>query len=178
MLLQKALYFPDVLGTALKDRSKTSTTSLLRGNVSLLTILTSKISEEHAKSFHQPVLELYGNNPAFRLVQLNLQENTLKAYLVSLFLSSLRSVIPAQFHETYLLSSQSLETQRMQLGLHNKHVGYTYLIDQECRIRWAGCGFAEQSERNALIACTGVLLGRAGERTGGSSTKRGTAKEA
>ncbi|KDN52258.1 hypothetical protein K437DRAFT_277671 [Tilletiaria anomala UBC 951] len=168
----RALYFPDIIGTCLKDRSKTSTTQMLKGNVSILSILTSKISEEHTKSFYQPTLDLYASNPSFRFVQVNLQENTLKAYLVSLFLSSLRTVIPPEFHATYLISSQNLEVERGALGLHNKHVGYTYLIDSDCRIRWAGCGFAEQAEKNALIACTGVLLGRLGETPAGSGAQR------
>lgn len=96
-------------------------------------------------------------------MQVNLQENTLKAYLLSLFLSSLRSQIPQQHQAAYMLSGQNIEMERQALGLHNKHVGYTYLVDPACRIRWAGCAFAEQAERNALISCTGVLLGRAGE---------------
>ena len=168
---QKALYFPDVIGTRLSDRCKVSTTQLLSGNVSVLSILTSKISEEHTKSFYQPTLALYASNPKFRFVQVNLQENPLKGFLISLFLSSLRSQIPPQFHPTYLFSHQNVEMQRASLGLHNKHVGYTYLIDSECRIRWAGSAFAEPAERNALIACTGVLLGRYGEtKASGSSS--------
>ncbi len=135
---------------------------LMQGNISLLCILTSKVSEEHTQSFYQPALDLYASHPRFRFVQINLQENKLKAYLLSLFLSSLRAQIPSPWHETYLLSSQSLELEREPLGLHNKHVGYTYLIDEQCRIRWAGCGFAEPAEANALIACAGVLLGRVG----------------
>ncbi|KAK0536669.1 Mitochondrial ATPase complex subunit atp10 [Tilletia horrida] len=49
---------------------------------------------------------------------------------------------------------------RSALCLHNKHVGYVFLVDAECKIRWAGCAFAEEAEREALRACTGVLLAR------------------
>lgn len=53
-----------------------------------------------------------------------------------------------------------MELEKEAMGLHNKHVGYTYLVDAQGRIRWAGGGFAEQAEANALRACTGVLLDR------------------
>jgi len=46
------------------------------------------------------------------------------------------------------------------MGLHNKHVGYTYLVGPDGKIRWAGSAFAEPDEARALVACTGVLLAR------------------
>lgn len=94
------------------------------------------------------------------LAQINLQDNVLKAYLVSLFMSSLRGSIPEQHHATYLLSTQNLELQREAMGIHNKHVGYTYLVAPDGKIRWAGSAFAEKAEQDALVACAGVLLNR------------------
>jgi ATPase complex subunit ATP10 len=35
---------------------------------------------------------------------------------------------------------------RETIGLLNGRVGYVYLVDQDCRIRWAGSGNAEGSE--------------------------------
>ena len=98
--------------------------------------------------------------PPSLLTQINLQPNPLKSYLLSLFLSSLRSQIPTSLHATYLLSSNSLELEKEALGLHNKHVGYVYLIGRKGEIRWAGGAFAEAEEREALRNCTGVLLNR------------------
>lgn len=90
-----------------------------------------------------------------------MQTNPLKSYLVSLFLSSLRTQIPPELHATYMLSSQDLELEKDLLGLHNKHVGYTYLIDHQGRIRWAAGAFAEPAESTALKTCTAILLDRA-----------------
>ena len=42
----------------------------------------------------------------------------------------------------------------------NKHIGYVYLVDENCKIRWAGCGFAKPDETIALRNCTRVLLQR------------------
>lgn len=91
----------------------------------------------------------------------------MKHYLISLFLSSLRSQIPPQYHDTYLLSKLDLDSptsnvnsvHREDLNVHNTYVGYTYLVDQEGKIRWAGSGFAEPEERQTLYALTAQLLG-------------------
>jgi ATPase complex subunit ATP10 len=63
------------------------------------------------------------------------------------------------------------------MGMSNKHPGYVYLVDQNCKIRWAAVSFAqtESSEKNdqkqtgepnpvdevqALASCIDVLLQR------------------
>ena len=46
------------------------------------------------------------------------------------------------------------------MGMVNKHIGYIYLVDENCKIRWAGCGFAMEDEDLSLRNCTRVLLQR------------------
>lgn len=46
------------------------------------------------------------------------------------------------------------------MGMVNKHIGYIYLVDENCKIRWAGCGFATEDEDVSLQNCTRVLLQR------------------
>lgn len=112
-------------------------------------------------------------------IQVNLQENLLKSFLVSLFLSSLRNTVPSELHPTYILSSQNMEFLRVplgklfplhlishspnptpEIGMENKHIGYTYLIDENLKVRWAGCGFARPEEADALSNCARILLER------------------
>ncbi len=45
LIFQKALYFPDIAGTPLTGGDKVHTTDLLMGKVTILSILSSKISE-------------------------------------------------------------------------------------------------------------------------------------
>ncbi|CDR88354.1 related to ATP10-F1F0 ATPase complex assembly protein [Sporisorium scitamineum] len=159
----RSLYFPKFTGTRLSDKAKTNTVDMLRNKISIIALLGSKISEEHTKSFYSPTLHQYASHPNFQLVHINLQTNPLKSYLVSLFLSTLKQHIPPNLHKSYLLSSTNIELDKDALGFHNKHVGYTYLVDELGRIRWAGGAFAEEDERKALVSCTGVLLDRVGE---------------
>jgi len=46
------------------------------------------------------------------------------------------------------------------MAMANKLLGYAYLVDQDCKIRWAGCGFATADERGALAVGTRILLER------------------
>jgi mitochondrial ATPase complex subunit ATP10 len=42
----------------------------------------------------------------------------------------------------------------------NSKVGYVYLIDENLKVRWAGCADATPKEAQSLESCTGVLLKR------------------
>jgi ATPase complex subunit ATP10 len=53
-----------------------------------------------------------------------------------------------------------MEDFREAIALDNKHVGYVYLVDENVKIRWAGCADATPEEREALLKCTDVLLKR------------------
>ena len=114
----------------------------------------------HVKGFVSPTNARYLSNPLYQYVQINLQENLLKSWLVSLFLSSIAKTVPKELHPTYLVSSQSVELVREPLGMTNKHVGYVYLVDENLKVRWAGCADAKVEETRALETCAGVLLSR------------------
>ncbi|KAG1748270.1 ATPase assembly factor ATP10 [Suillus paluster] len=156
----KALYFPNIVGSSLDTKSKKHTTSICEGRISVISMLSTRMSEIHVNGFTTPTNTRYLSNPLYQYVQINLQENLLKSFLVSLFLSSIAKSVPPELHPTYLVSSQNMEFLREQLGMVNKHVGYVYLVDDNLKIRWAGCADAKVEETNALEQCTGVLLNR------------------
>ncbi|KAG0695922.1 ATPase assembly factor ATP10 [Suillus ampliporus] len=156
----KALYFPNIVGSSLDTKSKKHTTSMCEGRISVISMLSTRMSEIHVNGFTTPTNARYLSNPLYQYVQINLQENLLKSFLVSLFLSSIAKSVPPELHSTYLVSSQNMEFLREQLGMVNKHVGYVYLVDDNLKIRWAGCADAKVEETNALEQCTGVLLNR------------------
>ncbi|WRT68261.1 uncharacterized protein IL334_005237 [Kwoniella shivajii] len=157
----KALYFPDITGKSLLG-NETHTTDLMRGKVSLVSVITTRLSEEHEQSFTKPVLEDIAGHPEFNFVQINHQENKLKAMLVSFLISSLKRTIPQDRWGSYLISGG--EWNRVDitnpLGIENKLLGYIYLVDQNLKVRWAGCGMSTPDEAQALRRATAVLLGR------------------
>ncbi|KAJ9108867.1 hypothetical protein QFC21_000187 [Naganishia friedmannii] len=118
----KALYFPNIQGTSLASRKTTHTTDLFKGRISVVTVLTARVSEEHANSFVADVLEDWEEDPLFRYIQL-----------------------------------------KEPLGITNKHVGYIYLVDPDCKIRWAGNAYATEEERQGLRKAVAVLMARVRE---------------
>ncbi|KAI0918667.1 hypothetical protein AcV5_002594 [Taiwanofungus camphoratus] len=156
----KALYFPDIAGTTLNSEANVHTTTLCTGKVSVIAMLSTKISELQTANFISAAHSEYSSHPSYRYIQINLQENLLKSLLVSLFTSSIRKNIPQVLWDTYLVSSQNMEYIRDDLGMSNRHVGYIYLVDEQCRVRWAGCADPMPQEVEALKVCTGVLLNR------------------
>ncbi|KAF8887588.1 ATP10 protein-domain-containing protein [Infundibulicybe gibba] len=135
-------------------------------NIVVLAMLGTKISEVHAKGFVDPTHSRFSSNPLYQYVQINLQENLLKSFLVNLFTNSLRRIVPPALQPTYLVSSQNMEYVREPLGMTNSKVGYVYLVDENLKVRWGGCADALLEETQALENCTGVLLKRLEKRPG------------
>lgn len=46
------------------------------------------------------------------------------------------------------------------LGIENQLLGYVYLVDENCKIRWAGCATAKPEETESLRKSTAVLMKR------------------
>ncbi|MBW0530770.1 hypothetical protein O181_070485 [Austropuccinia psidii MF-1] len=157
---QRALYFPNISGISLLNQEKSHTTNLFSNKVSLIAIESTRMSEEHTRSYYIELTRMMANQPDFQLIRLNIQENPLKSWLVGLFINNLRKSVPEYQHSKYILSNQSLEYIREPLGMVNKLLGYVYLIDWNKKVRWAGCGFANADEIRGLFSSTNVLLKR------------------
>lgn len=180
---QKALFLPNIHGKGLIDGIRKDTTVLLSGKITVLAMLGTRISEvsfgcltswasrhdfmqTHAQSFATNAYTRYSSNPLFQYVQINLQENLLKSFLVKLFSNSLKSSVPTELHNSYLISNQNMEYLRDSMGMTNSKVGYVYLVDENLKIRWAGCADATEKEAQYLETCTGVLLMRLEKKLG------------
>ncbi|KAJ9125214.1 hypothetical protein QFC22_000168 [Naganishia vaughanmartiniae] len=145
----KALYFPNIQGTSLASRKTTHTTDLFKGRISIVTVLTARVSEEHANSFVADVLEDWEEDPLFRYVQL--------------FVSGLKRSIPEHRWSGYMIAGGEWGGLKEPLGITNKHVGYIYLVDPDCKIRWAGNAYATEEERQGLRKAVAVLMARVRE---------------
>lgn len=123
-------------------------------------MITTKMSEEHAQSYVERTNKNYLKDPLYRFIQINVQENMMKALLVSFYTASLRKAINKELHAYYLLSTQNLEYVKEPLGMVNKHIGYVYVVDKDLKVRWAGGGLASEEEAKSMENCVRVLLDR------------------
>ena len=64
----------------------------------------------------------------------------------------LRKQVDKAEHDKYFIVRHGItEAIRDDIGLLNSKVGYVYLVDSECRIRWAGSGRADKDERQSMF---------------------------
>ena len=73
--------------------------------------------QAHVKSFTEEIIAQQESNPRFRFLQINLQDNPLRGFLVSLFTNRLKTQIPEKMHKSYMLSSQNMEYLREPIGM-------------------------------------------------------------
>jgi ATPase complex subunit ATP10 len=162
----KALYFPNFHGQTLTNNKKLlDTTPVLEGKVSVVSIFSSAWAEGQAATFvseqNNPelnqVIQSSGGNA--QLIRLNVEENWLKAAIIRLFMPGLRKKLGFDNWGRYFLVVRGVtDDVRDTIGLLNSKVGYTYLLDRECRIRWAGSGRAEAGEKESLVKGVRRLL--------------------
>ncbi|KAK0737624.1 ATP10 protein-domain-containing protein [Apiosordaria backusii] len=152
-----SLYFPNLYGRTLASSQKVDTTPLLAGHASIVTVFSGMWAENQIKTFVDPE-----QNPALQevlkegggraqLVQINVEEDWMKMALIKLFSWSLKKKVGKEnLHRYFLVRKGITDEIRESVGLLNSKVGYTYLVDHQCRIRWAGSGSAEGVRRRGL----------------------------
>jgi len=166
---ERALYFPNFYGQTLeKDGKLRDTTSVLEGKVSVVSVFSSQWAENQANTFveegvNQELSEIVrGSGGTAQMVRINIEDNALKAWLVKAFMGGLRKKLGESNWGKYFLVRNEITTEiRDAVGLLNSKVGYTYLLDGECKIRWAGSGPAEGDERDGLTKGVRRLLDEA-----------------
>lgn len=154
-----SLFFPNFYGTTLvkSDKKPRDTTPTLEGKASVVSIFSSQWAEGQVQSFvgkkenpelHEAVAE---NSDVAQIVHINYEDNSAKAWLIKLFMGSLRKKFPEKDWDKYFLVQAGISDHiRESIGLLNSKVGYTYLVDQHCRIRWAGSGSGHPLELEGL----------------------------
>lgn len=176
----RALYFPNLQGqTLLEDAEVRDTTPVLSDKISIVSVFSSAWAEHQATSFvgtkenaelHEVVA---GSGGRAQMVQINVEENPLKSALIKLFKPSLRRKMGREAWGRYFVVTRGMTGQmRDAMGLLNSKVGYTYLLDGACRIRWAGSGIAEGDEREGLVRGVRKLIEEAkGKKSSPGGTK-------
>lgn len=162
-----SLFFPNLFGTTLVKADKVghNTTPLLTGKASVVSIFSSQWAEQQTSTFiskeANPALHevLTKSDKQAQLVNINYEDNAGKAWLVKMFMGSLRKRFPEQDWDKYFLVQRGITDHiRESIGFLNTKVGYTYLVDQHCRIRWAGSGPSHPDECESLAKGLGKLV--------------------
>ncbi|KAG0249847.1 Mitochondrial ATPase complex subunit atp10 [Actinomortierella ambigua] len=154
MTAEKALYMPNIVGTSLKTSETVELADLLKGKISLVSISGTRFGEEQTETFVKPFLERWpAGKPGSKvqLVELNIQENPLKAGLVRVMVPFVRKTIPEERHANYLLHYKSIKHLKDPLCMQNSYLGYVFLVDGNCKIRWGAHGKGTEAEIHTLL---------------------------
>lgn len=153
---EAALYFPNFHGETLEGTGR-DTTPVLQGKVSVVNVYSSNWGETQAQTFtgkkENPELRelLAENKEVAQMIDVNVEENTMKAWILKVFLWNLRRQRAEEEWEKYFIVRKGVTDRiREAIGLLNGRVGYVYLLDENCKIRWAGSGNAEGTEKDDL----------------------------
>ena len=162
---ERALYFPNLHGRTLAQRTATDTTPVLQDRISIVSIFSSTWAVRQTASFAGDVQNpelgdvIRGGEGMVQKVDINVEDDALKAWLVQCFFPFLRRRMSRESHGRYFLVRKGLSSEIAKaIGFLNGKVGYVYLLDRACRIRWAGSGVAQPEERHRLANGTKRLL--------------------
>ncbi|KAG5518431.1 hypothetical protein PMAC_002826 [Pneumocystis sp. 'macacae'] len=152
----KALYVANFYGTTLSNTVGNTTSLIELSPASLLSVFSSSSGEEHVKSFLSN--ELHSLVPSIQYIYINFQESILKALLVRMFSAYTKKKVLKEHHDKYFFVNKLAKDVKESMMILNMYVGYVYLVDNQCRIRWAGCGNATKEEKEYLVKCSQKLV--------------------
>lgn len=157
---ESARYFPNMMGYTLAAPSEnTSTTSVLTGRTSIVSVFSGTWAEQQTLTFvgeeQNPALAREVeklNGEGLQRVWINIEDDWMKAGLIRLFLgSSRKGKSREEWGRSFVVRRGVSDDMKDSIGIANGKVGYVYLVDGNCRIRWAGSGDADIGEREPLV---------------------------
>lgn len=136
-----------------------STTSVLTGKTSIVSVFSGTWAEQQTLSYvgeiQNPALAREVENSkgeGLQRVWINVEEDWMKAGLIRLFLgSSKKGKSNEEWERSFVVRRGVGDDLKDCIGMANAKVGFVYLVDGSCRIRWAGSGDADTGEREGLV---------------------------
>ncbi|KAI8879447.1 hypothetical protein K501DRAFT_226590 [Backusella circina FSU 941] len=152
----KTGFMPDFEGKDLNG-NKLHTTEKMVGKITLMSFVYAKYGEPHVDTFIKPFLEKYKDSKDIQVVEVNVQENLMKQWLLKAFVPSIRKNLADNRKDNYVLLMKDISRTRKSLDMSNQYIGYVYLVDQDCKVRWTAHGEATPEELGNLLAMTDYL---------------------
>lgn len=165
---EKSLYFPNLFGQTLLRESSLprDTTPVLKGKASVVTLFSGAWAEKQVLSFMSekanPGLHeiLKANKGLAQLVRVNIEDQSrLRYWIIKMMARWMRkSLFEENWGKYFMVKAGISDEIRESIGYLNGKVGYVYLVDGDCRIRWAGSGPAKPEEVRSLTKGMATLM--------------------
>ncbi|RMX87273.1 hypothetical protein D0868_15009 [Hortaea werneckii] len=133
------------------------TCEAMAGKVSVVSLGGNEWADRQVATWtkENPELDavLKENGDVAQRVCISYEENWAKWHILNLFgAGNLRKGLSLEEQRRFFLVRRGLsEIMKEAIGLLNDKGGYVYLVDQECRIRWAGSAEAEDREKEWMV---------------------------
>ena len=134
------------------------TCEVMEGKVSVVSVVSGTWAQDQVDTFvdekqnpelHQVLRE---NRDVAQRVWINREDNTLRWWILQAFRSNLRSQLSSDEQDRYFMVRRGVDdVMKESIGLLNEKVGYVYLVDSDCKIRWAGSADAEPAEQESMV---------------------------
>ena len=106
------------------------------------------------------------NGDVAQRVDVNVEESAMRYWILRPFFYRLRRQRHEKDYGKYFVLTRGISHQiREAIGLLNGKVGYVYLVDGECKIRWAGSGPSWPEEREGMVKGLRRMVQEARERS-------------
>ncbi|KAK9370154.1 ATP10 protein-domain-containing protein [Lipomyces kononenkoae] len=157
----KALYMPNFYGTTLASRKKTDTTSVLNGHVSIVKIYSSISGERQVNSYFDSLEKAAADaldDEGYQIVDITIPESFVKAWISKLFQYRTKRLVGKSRYRKFFYAQKLPGQLNLAIGAANKFCGYVYLVDRDCKVRWAAGGYATADEKDSMQKCLRGLI--------------------
>jgi ATPase complex subunit ATP10 len=155
-----SLYMPNLVGRTLdkvgdgETGGRKDLVGVMKGRISIVCIFSKTWAENQVKSWiSSPEIQDYIKDSSIpaQIIEVNVEEGRLYRAVLKMFEGRLRGMRREEDWDKYFFLTGIPNNVREAIGVMNSKAGYVYLVDGECRIRWAGSGGAEGDEKDALL---------------------------
>jgi ATPase complex subunit ATP10 len=167
-----SLWFPNLRGRTLDkgqdgvEGGLSSTTRVMRGKVSVVGVFSRMWAREQCFSFFGPgpkqnaevrqIIE--SSEGGAQIVEIDVEDKPVMRWFGYLFGWNLRRGMKKEGWGNYFYLKELPENVRETIGVVNLSAGTVYLVDGDCKIRWAGSGDATEEEKVNLVKGLKKLL--------------------
>ena len=132
------------------------------GKVSLVTLSFQALGKQQSDLWHEPFLKAFANRRGVRVLDIMFTEGwVFRAFKGMLRSGAAKAVAPAMLPHTatrFETSTPATEMLCHKLKVHNRTLGYAFLVDWDGDVRWMAHHKPAESELTSLLAVTEDLL--------------------
>jgi len=161
--IEHSIIFPSVQCTSMDGANRSIPLDLAADHKVKLVVFSFKhYGFTLVRSWLEPFLQKFPSSEVSKnkiaAVEICFIEYGFLAMAKTVFINSIKNnIADSQFNHTYLTFGGVTDF-ASQLSLPNVYTGYAYLLDEQNRVRWHGCGEATEEEVKTLLTCAQQLV--------------------